>query len=170
MRGQILGVDLRTGEGQLTGDDGRRYKFRPDDWAHRGEPAVGLAVDFEPEETHARSIFPVPVVASATPAVVGPAPAAAYRGAPVHAVPTTDRNKIVAALLAFFLGVLGVHRFYLGRTGSGIVMLVLTCTIVGMLITGPWAFVDFIRYLIMSDRDFARRYGSDYLLPAPERG
>lgn len=153
MRGQILGVDLRTGEGQLTGDDGRRYRFRPDDWAHRGEPAVGLAVDFEPEETHARSIFPVPVTGAA-------GPVAAYQAPPAPAY-TTDRNKLVAALLAFFLGVLGIHRFYLGRTGSGIAMLLLTCTVVGMLVTGPWAFVDFIRYLVMTDRDFARRYGTD---------
>lgn len=151
MRGQILGVDLRTGEGQLTGDDGRRYRFRPDDWAHRGEPRVGLAVDFEPEDLHARSIFPVPVAAGAgAMAAHQPPPAPVY---------TTDRNKLVATLLAFFLGVLGIHRFYLGRTGSGIVMLVLTCTIIGILITSVWALVDCIRYLVMTDRDFARRYG-----------
>jgi TM2 domain-containing membrane protein YozV len=148
MRGQILGVDTRTGEGQLTGDDGRRYSFRPEDWAHRGEPAIGLQVDFQPEQSRALSIFPVP----------GATPPATY--AP-RREPTTDRNKVVAALLAFFLGVLGVHRFYLGRTGSGITMLVLTMTVVGSLITVPWALVDAIRYLVMSDRDFARRYAND---------
>ena len=151
MRGQILGVDLRTGEGQLSGDDGRRYRFQPEDWAHRGEPAIGLQVDFEPEETRARSIFPLPAAAGAV-----AVPAAS---APLPREARSDRNKLVAALLAFFLGVLGVHRFYLGRIGSGIVMLLLTCTVVGMLVTGPWAFIDFIRYLIMSDRDFDRRYG-----------
>jgi len=50
--------------------------------------------------------------------------------------PVSDRNKIVAAVLAFFLGTLGIHRFYVGRTGSGIVMLVMTITVVGMLVTG----------------------------------
>ena len=60
MRGQILGVDTRTGEGQLAGEDGRRYAFRPDDWAHRGEPAIGLEVDFHASEGRALSIFPVP--------------------------------------------------------------------------------------------------------------
>jgi hypothetical protein len=35
---------------------------------------------------------------------------------------------------------------------------VLTCTFVGVLITGIWAFVDFLRYLIMSDAEFAARY------------
>ena len=158
MRGQILGVDVRTGEGQVTGDDGRRYRFKPEDWAHQGEPAVGLTVDFEPEESpdqfKARSIFPLPVAAA-------PGALAVHAPASGRSVPKTDRNRIVAALLAFFLGVLGIHRFYLGRNGSGIVMLLLTCTVVGMIATWPWAFIDMVRYLVMSDRDFARRYGSD---------
>ncbi len=40
-----------------------------------------------------------------------------------------DANKksiVVAYLLWFFLGMFGVHRFYLGRTGSGLVLLLLT--------------------------------------------
>lgn len=152
MRGQILGVDRRTGEGQLSGDDGRRYRFAPEDWAHRGEPAIGLAVDFDPQDLRARSIFPLPV-AAVLPVTGAPVPA--YFVPPP---PTTSRNKIAAALLAFFLGVFGVHRFYLGRVGSGIVMLLLTCTILGLAVTGLWALIDTLRYLFMSDRDFARRY------------
>ena len=154
MRGQILGVDVRTGEGQLAGDDGRRYRFAPEDWAHRGEPAIGLAVDFDPEETRARSIFPLPV-AGGLPAV-GTGHTPAYFMPPP---PVTSRNKIVAALLAFFLGVFGVHRFYLGRIGSGIAMLLLTCTFLGLAVTGVWALIDCLRYLFMSDREFAARYG-----------
>ena len=148
MRGQILGVDARTGEAQVAGDDGRRYRFTRDDWAHRGEPAVGMAIDFQAEEGRALSVFPVPG-ASAT-AVSQP------RSAPV-----TDRNKWVAAVLAFFIGTLGIHRFYLGRTGSAIVMLVLSCTIFGLLVTAPWALIDAIRYLVMSDREFAIRYARE---------
>ena len=33
------------------------------------------------------------------------------------------KNKIVALLLCIFFGVLGVHRFYVGKIGSGILML-----------------------------------------------
>ena len=147
MRGQVLGMDMRTGEGIVVGDDGRRYAFTPTDWAYRGEPAVGMYVDFETHEQRALSIFPVP---GTTPA---PAPA------PVSATPDEhDRNKYVAALIALVIGPLGIHRFYLGRTGSGIAMLVLTCTLVGLIVSGPWAVIDAIRYLLMSDREFAARY------------
>lgn len=147
MRGQVLGVDTRTGDGIVTGDDGRRYSFKPLDWAHRGEPAIGMIVDFETADNRALSIFPVPGT-SPPPAATPSAPAPVY----------DDRNKLVAALLAFFIGIFGIHRFYLGRTGSGIAMLLLTCTFIGLIVTGPWAFIDMIRYLIMSDREFAERY------------
>jgi TM2 domain-containing membrane protein YozV len=147
MRGQVLGVDTRTGDGIVTGDDGRRYSFKPDDWAHRGEPAIGMIVDFETADNRALSIFPVPGT-SPPPAAAPSAPAPVY----------DHRDKVVAALLAFFLGVLGIHRFYLGRTGSGIAMLLISCTFIGLMITLPWSIIDMIRYLVMSDREFAERY------------
>ena len=146
MRGQVLGVDPRTGEGLVAGQDGQRYRFAREDWAHRGEPAIGLEVDFEAANDRALSVFPMPTA---------PGP---RRAVPPEALPTNDRNKYVAALIAFLIGTLGIHRFYLGRIGSGIVMLVLSITLVGLAITIPWAFIDMIRYLMMSDEEFATRY------------
>jgi len=52
------------------------------------------------------------------------------------------KSQIVAAILAFFIGVLGIHRFYLGYTWQGIVQLL---TAGGC---GIWALIDFIRILI----------------------
>jgi TM2 domain-containing membrane protein YozV len=131
----------------VAGEDGRRYAFRPADWAARGEPAVGMQVDFEIKENRALSIFPVP---GTTPSPVPAAYVAEAQG--------NERDKLIAALLAFLLGTLGVHRFYLGRVGSGIAMLLLSCTMIGLLVTVPWALIDMIRYLVMSNGEFAERY------------
>lgn len=59
---------------------------------------------------------------------------------------TPAKSKLVAILLAFFLGALGVHRFYLGHIGTGLAMLLITVLSLGSLafITGIWAIVDIV--------------------------
>lgn len=37
----------------------------------------------------------------------------------------SKKRRGLAAILAFFFGYLGVHRFYVGRTGSGMAMILL---------------------------------------------
>lgn len=49
-------------------------------------------------------------------------------------------NKLVYALLAFFLGGLGAHKFYAGKIGLGILYLVFFWTF----IPGIIAFIEFI--------------------------
>lgn len=48
------------------------------------------------------------------------------------------KSQLVALLLALFVGVLGIHRFYLGYTTIGIIQLL---TLGGL---GIWAFIDLI--------------------------
>ncbi|MDJ0277609.1 TM2 domain-containing protein [Sphingomonas sp. 2R-10] len=146
MRGQVLGVDRNGREGRIAGDDGQRYWFEPDDWSDRTGPMVGAQVDFEVSNGRALRIYHVP-------GTVAPRPAAD------PARPRPRKDKVAAALLAFFLGIFGVHRFYLGRVGSGIAMLVLTCTLVGIFVTSIWSLIDFIRYLVMDNDEFHHRYG-----------
>jgi len=56
-----------------------------------------------------------------------------------------QKSKLTAVLLAFFLGGIGIHDFYLGYNKYGIIKIILTvCTGVGGSI---WALVDFIRLL-----------------------
>ena len=64
-----------------------------------------------------------------------------------------SRSKIVTFLLGFFLGVFGVHNFYLGKTGLGITQLLLTVLTFGFgaIITGPWALIESILALASSN-------------------
>ena len=59
-----------------------------------------------------------------------------------NAVVKSSRNWIVALLLCWFLGALGVHRFYVGKTGTGIAQLL---TLGGF---GIWVLIDFIMILV----------------------
>lgn len=70
------------------------------------------------------------------------------------ALATTSRSRMSAALLAFFLGGLGIHKFYLGRSAAGVAYLLFCWTMVPSLI----AFVESIMLFGMSDSEFARRY------------
>ncbi|MCP4810366.1 MAG: NINE protein [Proteobacteria bacterium] len=66
-----------------------------------------------------------------------------------------SKNKIVAALLALFLGGLGIHKFYLGQTVQGVIYLIFCWTGVPVLI----GFVEAVLYLVSSDEAFAQKYG-----------
>jgi TM2 domain-containing membrane protein YozV len=59
----------------------------------------------------------------------------------------SDKKRLVALLLCFFLGGLGIHRFYVGKVGTGIIWLV-TLGILGI-----GALVDFIFIIVGSFTD-----------------
>lgn len=58
----------------------------------------------------------------------------------VYANNTKAVNKVVYCLLAFFLGNIGVHKFYAGKIGSGILYILFCWTFIPCII----AFIEFI--------------------------
>lgn len=71
-----------------------------------------------------------------------------------------NRLKILAGVLALVIGPLGIHKFVLGCTGAGLVMLLVSILSFGIL-AGPMAIVAMIEgiiYLTRSDRVFLESY------------
>ncbi len=60
------------------------------------------------------------------------------------------KSKTTAGILAILLGGLGVHKFYLGNVGMGIVYLLFCWTTIPAII----AFIEGIVYLTSSDENF----------------
>lgn len=64
------------------------------------------------------------------------------------------KNKIVAGILALLLGGLGIHKFYLGKAGLGIVYLLFCWTYIPAFI----AFIEGIMILCSNDENFQVKY------------
>lgn len=64
------------------------------------------------------------------------------------------KTKTTAAILALLLGGFGVHKFYLGKTGAGLVYLLFFWTFIPALI----AVVDFLIIALSSQENFDAKY------------
>ena len=62
-------------------------------------------------------------------------------------VNVSPKSRLATSLLAWYLGWLGVHRFYLGKIGTGLLMLF---TLGGL---GIWAIIDFVFAVTGNMRD-----------------
>ncbi|WP_265506906.1 TM2 domain-containing protein, partial [Paracoccus rhizosphaerae] len=96
-------------------------------------------------------------------------------------VTNDGKSAVIAYLLLVFLGAFGAHRFYLGKTGTGVAMLllwivglltlVLGVGLIALAAVGIWAFVDLflIPGMIREDQERLRaRLAFDMnLRPAP---
>lgn len=68
-------------------------------------------------------------------------------GATQQSASQSAKRILPAALLCFFFGFLGVHRFYVGKVGTGVLQMF---TFGGL---GIWALIDFIMIVVGSFRD-----------------
>lgn len=64
------------------------------------------------------------------------------------------KSKIVAGILGIFLGGLGIHKFYLGKIGQGILYLLFCWTGIPEII----GFIEGIVYLCSNDENFQLKH------------
>ena len=173
MKGQILRFSV-TINGVISGDDAQRYNFEVPEWNPAQYPTEGMYVDFDVDDEgratdliivsspHAQAIQIDPERNDPPPPA--PEPAQPPTTAPPRA--ETPKSRTTAALFAFFFGLFGVHKFYLGYTGPALTVLIVN--IVGILtlfgwlitfpITGVIALIETIKYFSLSDEEFHRTH------------
>ena len=74
-----------------------------------------------------------------------------------------QKSKVAAGILGILLGSLGIHKFYLGYTKEGIIMLAVSIVGgflfgVGPAIMGLFGLIEGILYLTKSDEEFYKTY------------
>lgn len=114
-----------------------------------------------PEPMAAPEPPPAPVAPPA-PGYAPPPPPGGYAapGYTPQAAPASDKNKMVAGILAILLGAFGIHKFYLGYTKEGIILLAVTLVSFGALafVTSIVGIVEGVMYLTKTDQDFYATY------------
>ncbi|MCS6096430.1 MULTISPECIES: TM2 domain-containing protein [Shewanella] len=139
MKGKILEFNESERSGIISGEDGNRYELNISEWKGASLPRSGTKVDFSINGQTAEAVY-----------------------AENHGSAGASK-KIAAALFAFFLGAFGAHKFYLGYTKQGVIMLLVFLfgfILLGLpsMVIGIIAFVEFILYLVKSDEEFEQTY------------
>jgi TM2 domain-containing membrane protein YozV len=73
-----------------------------------------------------------------------------------HAYPRKIKSRVTAAILAILLGGLGIHKFYIGRPGMGILYIIFCWTFIPAIV----GLIEGIIYLVSTDTDeeFSAKY------------
>jgi TM2 domain-containing membrane protein YozV/cold shock CspA family protein len=162
VKGQVLNYDTLRGEGLISAENGERYTFAGVEWKSAPQQLrTGTSVDFSVEGGAASAIYVVGNPGAGPRAIGGHAgPGAAYG--------QQEKSNVVAALLAFFLGGFGAHKFYLGYNTEGVILLATTVVswilliviigFFGLMAVGIICLIEAIIYLTKSPADFHATY------------
>ena len=160
MQGQILDYSIQSSSGIITTKEGQRYQFEGSEWKDASVPSRGMEVDFDVDANN-QALGVYKALRSTNTVKLG---SSGSKG----------KSKIVAGLMALFLGIFGVHKFYLGFTLPG--MIYGMCSwifwvlagateepifLLPMFIIGIFSLVDAVIYLSRTDEDFQRIYVED---------
>lgn len=149
MKGKILDFSVSENKGAISGYDGNRYTFSGSDWKDSKTPQKGMEVDFDVDGKEAKDVYVIAIQQNTS------------------QNRRNSKDKTAAGLLAIFLGTWGIHKFYLGYKGPGLVYLLvntigwaITWMMAGIpnLIFAIIAFIEGIIYLTKSDEEFQKTY------------
>jgi len=143
MEGKILGLNHNEERGVIKVASGNRYGFIFSEWQPSFPPEVNMSVDFAVNESGSA----IEVYALSKPAEQK------YIN-----IFKKEKSKTAITLLAFFLGCLGAHKFYVGAYGWGIIYFFCFWFF-------PWAvllvvIIETVRYICMSNEEFQYNYKS----------
>jgi TM2 domain-containing membrane protein YozV len=142
MNGQVLDFSIQKNLGLISGSDGKRYVFAGGEWRGNEPPKRGMEVDFDSKGEQAIGVY---LALDAT-------------------VKSTsgggEKNRITAGILALTIGGLGVHKFYLGYTVTGLIYIVAMFFSMGLvnIFFAIIAIIEGITYLTLSDEEFEKKY------------
>ena len=156
MRGQVLDFSVRDNSGIISGDDGRRYSFSGSEWQRSAVfPAPGMRVDFVVYEDIAVEVFP-------------DVQSQALNNNAGAGMSANSKSNVAAGVLAILLGGLGIHKFYLGYTAQGLILLaasfvslllwVVVIGALGTLAIYAITIIEGVIYLTKSSGEFHRTY------------
>ena len=157
MEGRVWTVNWKTGGGVIYGSDGNEYQFTRQVWRLQSGPRPGIKVTFVSEGQYATDVYVFTRLSS---------PSAGSEAVPPTSSTTNlhieFKSKIAAGLLGILLGGLGIHKFYLGYTGEGVILLL--AGTLGWLLVIPGiiavvvGIIEGIIYLAKPDEEFDRVY------------
>lgn len=70
----------------------------------------------------------------------------------------SPNNWLICLLLTIFLGEIGAHKFYVGRIKEGVIMLILTITVIGFVVSFVIWVIDLINLLSGNFKDSDGKY------------
>ena len=157
MKGHVVDFTVQTNSGIIAGADYQRYTFSGADWMESAPPRWGMEVEFTiigdtAVQIHAGAAAMLPHNRSGVREPYHGSGAGGY-----------TKSKVAAGLFAIFLGLLGIHKFYLGYPVPGIILLL--CGTIGWffiaippIIAAIICLIEGIIYLTKSDSDFHDEY------------
>ncbi len=140
MKGRVVAFDWRTNDGVISGANGNSYNFTGQDWRSDRQPQLEMSVEFLPEDRYARNVY----------------------GSSISSPQSVFSQRTVVGILGILLGSLGIHKFVLGYTTEGFILLL--AGTVGWLVVAPAVaaivigIVEGVIYLTKSDEEFHGTY------------